>query len=57
MIARSLPKDLALADFMAAIPAYMEGPNGQKEETSKAVTMLLEVCLFFLRRFGFIQAR
>jgi hypothetical protein len=51
MIARSLPKDLALADFMAAIPAYMEGPNGQKEETSKAVTLLLEVCFFLFALF------
>jgi hypothetical protein len=43
MIAKGLPKDVPLADFMAALPAYMEGPGGKKEETAKAVSLLLEV--------------
>jgi len=46
MIAAGLPSDMAMPDFMEALPAYLEGPGGSKEETSSAVTLLLDVSDF-----------
>jgi hypothetical protein len=46
MVEESLPKDIAMADFQEALGPYLEGPGGSKEETSKTVTLLLEVSDF-----------
>jgi len=35
-----------LPAFMEALPAYLESPAGKKEETSRAVTMLMQMCEF-----------
>ncbi|KAJ1492209.1 hypothetical protein T484DRAFT_1771709 [Baffinella frigidus] len=39
-------RGFAMEDFMGALPAYFEGPGAQKEETARAVTMLLEISDF-----------
>ena len=31
---------------MEALPAYLDSPAGKKEETSRAVTMLMQMCEF-----------
>mmetsp|Transcript_39708 Transcript_39708/g.77719 ORF Transcript_39708/g.77719 Transcript_39708/m.77719 type:complete len:383 (+) Transcript_39708:89-1237(+) len=46
MVESGLPKDIAMADFQEALPAYLEGPGGSKEETSATVALLLEVSDF-----------
>jgi hypothetical protein len=37
ILRKEMLKGFAMEDFMAALPAYLEGPGAQKEETSKAV--------------------
>mmetsp|Transcript_725 Transcript_725/g.1785 ORF Transcript_725/g.1785 Transcript_725/m.1785 type:complete len:386 (-) Transcript_725:207-1364(-) len=46
VLRKELLKGFAMEDFMGALPAYFEGPGAQKEETARAVTMLLEISDF-----------
>lgn len=43
MIADGLPDSVDMAEFMEALPAFLEGPGGKDEAIGKAVTTLLEV--------------